>query len=311
MGAAAPAAGPAAGAGAVLRWAVCTAAWAPEGAAAGAEWAFLLGLLPEGERRAVMRFVRFEDQQRALVSRLLQRACASRAAGLAWGAVDLRRTKGGKPFLATAHGRPGLPNFNFNVSHEGHYVVLASEPVCIVGVDVAAPDQVRSKGRALSDAELQATFRRQLSDREWEAVLAGEGGVQDAFRRHWSCKEAFVKARGDGLGFELGRAEFEFHGGPDAFEASVAVAGRLQPKWTFFVQRLGEHWVTVARGPPEDVVDAHGVFKGTLGRTEFDAAEWSRELRAPSPPFALMELRDLVPEDRRDEYCARFQDDPF
>ena len=41
--------------------------------------------------------------------------------------------------------------------------MLASEPVCIVGVDVAAPDQVRSKGRALSDAELQATFRRQLS----------------------------------------------------------------------------------------------------------------------------------------------------
>ena len=69
--------------------------------------------------------------------------------------------------------------------------------------------------------------------------------------------------------------------------------------------------MTVARGPPEDVVDAHGVFKGTLGRTEFDAAEWGRELRAPSPPFALMELRDLVPEDRRDEYCARFQDDPF
>ena len=64
-------------------------------------------------------------------------------------------------------------------------------------------------------------------------------------------------------------------------------------------------------GDKDAVVDAHGVFKGTLGRTEFDATERSRELRAPSPPFALMELRDLVPEDRRDEYCARFQDDPF
>lgn len=31
------------------------------------------------------------------------------------------------------------PNFNFNVSHEGDYVILATENVCIVGVSCGLP----------------------------------------------------------------------------------------------------------------------------------------------------------------------------
>jgi hypothetical protein len=38
---------------------------------------------------------------------------------------------------------PEAPNFNFNVSHEGHFVVLASEPHTVCGVDCAAPSQLR------------------------------------------------------------------------------------------------------------------------------------------------------------------------
>jgi hypothetical protein len=38
---------------------------------------------------------------------------------------------------------PEAPNFNYNVSHEGHFVVLASEPHTVCGVDCAAPSQLR------------------------------------------------------------------------------------------------------------------------------------------------------------------------
>lgn len=44
--------------------------------------------------------------------------------------------------MANKTDRKRAPNFNFNVSHEGDYVVLASEPLCICGIDVAAPQQV-------------------------------------------------------------------------------------------------------------------------------------------------------------------------
>lgn len=56
---------------------------------------------------------------------------------------------------------------------QGDYVVLASEPVCIVGVDVAAPQQVRAargaaggarRGSAIDD--LQQVFQQQFTARE-------------------------------------------------------------------------------------------------------------------------------------------------
>ena len=34
------------------------------------------------------------------------------------------------------------------------------------------------------------------------------------FQRHWALKEAFVKARGDGIAFGLRNAEFDFGGNP-------------------------------------------------------------------------------------------------
>jgi 4'-phosphopantetheinyl transferase len=62
------------------------------------------------------------------------------------------RTKGSKPFLANLPNPrpPGIPNFNFNVSHEGSFVALAAEPVCICGVDVAAPYQLRPGSKEAS-----------------------------------------------------------------------------------------------------------------------------------------------------------------
>ena len=68
-----------------------------------------------------------EDQKRALVSRLLQRQCVSAAMGIAWESVQIKRTKGRKPF-ATNKGldRSQAPNFNFNVSHEVCYAPIPS-----------------------------------------------------------------------------------------------------------------------------------------------------------------------------------------
>ena len=60
-----------------------------------------------------------DDQKRALVRRLLQRQCVSAAMSLAWETVQIKRTKGRKPFVMNkTMDRSGAPNFNFNVSHE-------------------------------------------------------------------------------------------------------------------------------------------------------------------------------------------------
>ena len=82
------------------------------------EWEDATALIPTAERDAVMRFMKEIDRKRALMSRLLQRLVIARAFHLAAAAVEIRRTKEGKPYWtgqATCH----FPNFNFNATHHG------------------------------------------------------------------------------------------------------------------------------------------------------------------------------------------------
>ncbi len=98
--------------------------------------------------------------------------------------------------------------------------VLVSEPVAIVGVDVAAPGQARRRQRGNENsaatpniAELLETFRDVLSVDEKQSIVSVASSesalaAEDLFRRLWSCKEALTKAMGVGLFFELKRASF-------------------------------------------------------------------------------------------------------
>eukprot|EP00928_Gymnodinium_smaydae_P047268 TRINITY_DN31536_c0_g1_i1.p1 TRINITY_DN31536_c0_g1~~TRINITY_DN31536_c0_g1_i1.p1 ORF type:complete len:502 (-),score=142.53 TRINITY_DN31536_c0_g1_i1:44-1516(-) len=302
-----------------LRWAVSVSDWEPKGDQHGEEFQFLLHLIREpGEREQVLKFVRFVDQKRALLSRLLcRRACAAVLGLDSFETLEIKRTMGRKPFLAAprpALEKPELANFNFNVSHEGDWVVLASEPLCVCGVDVAAPPERRPNARQL---DVFSDFRDQLAPFEWTEVrrkateeTAAAGGTlppgsvpgYESFQRYWSAKESFVKARGDGLGFEpLSRAAFRFEASgtsASSSEATVEVDGKLAPQWRFFQHRLGaNHWVTVARGPTGDVVDQNGEFSRSLLRptSGFSSEEWQRELRRESPALDEVPVGFLVP----------------
>lgn len=53
--------------------------------------------------------------------------------------------------------------------------------------------------------------------------------------------------------------------------------------------------MSVARGPPEAVVDAIGDFKSTLHSQRFSDDQWQSILDQPWPPFSLLSASDLVP----------------
>ena len=151
------------------------------------------------------------------------RASCARARRRARGGGDARgsilSTSRDQGVQAVSRARLGLthaPNFNYNVSHEGDYVVLASETHAVVGVDVAAPAQVRAVTSWPDGQRRGACWRRSrpvLTDRE-RAVIEektrrdGERAGEELFRKHWSLKEAHVKAIGVGLGMDLRRCEF-------------------------------------------------------------------------------------------------------
>jgi len=264
----------------------------------------LLGLLPPAEVDKVMRYVRLDDRKRALVSRLLQRAACAAALGLPFSAASIQRTKGSKPFLHNRpEGRAELANWNFNVSHEGRYVALAAEPLLVCGVDVAAPEQVRGARRSLE--ALFKSMESQLTRREWRTIEAAptERAKEDLFRKYWSLKEAYTKARGDGIAFPLGKCDFHLDDATST--ATVIVDGQPLDQWKFFLQPLPEsHWVSVARGPPADIIDAFGAFKATFKRPSLPPAEMAAQLNQKEPSFIMKTIEELLPVGARDEYAA-------
>ena len=111
-------------------------------------------------------------------------------------------------FAQGAHGKPALPGtgLEFNLSHSGGCAVLAVTRGRRVGVDM---ERIRAERATL------AVARRFFAPAEAAAVAAATPAERPlTFFRCWTRKEAYVKARGEGLSLPLDR--FEVPLGPDA-----------------------------------------------------------------------------------------------
>eukprot|EP00903_Cladosiphon_okamuranus_P010368 g9809.t1 len=196
----------------VQRWYLDVSEW---GELSTDQWEGLLGLLPEADSTRVKAFLRENDRMLALGSRLLQRAVVSKVFGLRFSDVDISRTSENKPFFtgvkrAVEDGSvsPLLKNWNFNVSHHGKYVAIASEPACLCGLDI-----VDTNGRADDKGPAEdylRYFTDHFTDEEWETIKR-PADHRDKLRRfylHWGLKEAYVKAIGQGLRYDLRRISF-------------------------------------------------------------------------------------------------------
>jgi 4'-phosphopantetheinyl transferase len=145
----------------------------------------LLGA-PERERAERIRVDHVRD--RFVVGRGLLRTLLGRYVGAR--PQDLLLTYGehGKPFLAQ-------PGPWFNLSHSGGLALFAFSSSAEVGVDVELADRrvdpLRIAGRFFSPGEV-ATLRS-----------LPEALQRRAFLTCWTRKEAFIKARGDGLSLPL------------------------------------------------------------------------------------------------------------
>lgn len=136
----------------------------------------------DAERKArADRYRRREDALRCVAAGALLR----RALGTAEYRVE--RTPDGKPFL------PDQPDFHFNLSHSGNWVVLACG-ASAVGVDVEC---IRS------GTDLKAVARRFFSEEEQRYVFAAENLREQRFFEIWTGKESYLKYSGVGLKTDL------------------------------------------------------------------------------------------------------------
>jgi 4'-phosphopantetheinyl transferase len=153
-------------------------------------------LLTLHERARAARFRHADDRRRYIIGRGVLRRLLGRR---------LNRAPGSLAFGASPHGKPTLAEAGeiaFNVSHSGDYVLVAVGRAAAIGVDV---EQVRP------NLDLMGVGARVFTPAE----LASISGAPDAlktsrFFRHWTFKEAVVKAVGLGLSLDLKRFEIAF-----------------------------------------------------------------------------------------------------
>jgi 4'-phosphopantetheinyl transferase len=120
-------------------------------------------------------------------------------AGRAWLrrllADALDTTPAALAFTYNARGKPDLdgaaPPVRFNVSHSGQFALVAVTASAAIGVDI---EQTRPI------ADVLRLAKTAFSSNELEALAAvPPESRQDAFFAGWTRKEAYIKARGDGL----------------------------------------------------------------------------------------------------------------
>jgi len=142
----------------------------------------LLAFVGPERQEAVRRFRFVEDAQRSLVADLLARTVIRRRLGRSNEEIIFIRERNQKPRLKEAG------EFEFNLSHSGEWIVCASG-FGPVGADVEiirdfewddVKDTLSTEERGLLDP---------ASRMDWRS----------AFAAHWTIKESYLKALGEGL----------------------------------------------------------------------------------------------------------------
>jgi 4'-phosphopantetheinyl transferase len=186
-------------------------------------------LRPEARRR----FVR----SRALLRTILGGYTGIRPRELCFGTLGQ-----GKPFLA---GPSGVAPLRFNLSRTDAQWLLAVARDREVGVDVERLDR---------DVDVDRLAARLFSRRERETLggLAGER-KRDAFFRVWACREATVKAMGEGMFSHAGR--FEVEADPESAVVARPVDGAAFP-WRLGVVPVpaGHVGVLATQGEPARIL---------------------------------------------------------
>ena len=158
-------------------------------------------ILTTDERARADRFRTPQLQRRFIIARALLRRLLSNYLRVDASAVQLGYGEHGKPYVASASG------LCFNLSHAEDVAMYAFAWRRDVGIDI----EVMAR-----DVDIEGVARQAFSPVECEALAALSPEARSAaFVRIWTRKEAYVKARGDGLGYPTRTFSVSHLGGGD------------------------------------------------------------------------------------------------
>lgn len=173
------------------------------------------------EREKAERFYFQKDRKRFIVTRGLLRMILSLYLEIEPGQLRFDYDIYGKPTLARESGEAGLC---FNLSHSHGIALYAVTRNREIGVDIE---------RVRADVEIQQIAERFFSPQEYETLCALPSNMQaEAFFACWTRKEAYIKARGEGLAFPLNQFDVSLAPGEPAALLSTKGDPQEASRWS-------------------------------------------------------------------------------
>ncbi|MEA5551454.1 4'-phosphopantetheinyl transferase HetI [Anabaena cylindrica UHCC 0172] len=144
--------------------------------------------LSSGEIARAERFYFPEHRQRFIIGRGSLRAILGRYLSVNPSQIEFDYQQRGKPILAAKFADSGV---FFNLSHSQDLGLCGVSYQRLIGVDLEYV-------RPMSD--LESLAKRFFLAKEYEVIkLLSPQQQEQVFFRYWTCKEAYLKATGDGL----------------------------------------------------------------------------------------------------------------
>lgn len=169
--------------------------------------------------------------------------------------VRINRSNRGKPVLDSSTHTEAL---HFSMAKSEDRLLLGFATSCHLGVDL---EPLRRKAfKPLGVAQ------RYFSAAETAALAALESSQLDsAFLRTWACKEAVVKASGEGIANQLCR--FTVETGPENPPAVVAMDDGSEKNWTLSLLRPDDRFLGALAAPEAGLrVSAYRLLPAATGK---------------------------------------------
>ncbi len=184
----------------------------------------LTQLLSEDEMSRANRFRFQKDRMQFIIARGMLRTILSRYLNVQPASLRFGYGAQGKPYLTDENGEPH--NIRFNLSHSEEIILYAVMRGQELGIDV---ERIRPEFATDTIAEQFFSPSEVKSLRRLAPALQPE-----AFFNCWTRKEAFLKARAEGLTYPLD--QFEVSLLPDEPPALLSLADSSQEisRWSFF-----------------------------------------------------------------------------
>lgn len=147
-------------------------------------WYKYFDLFSNEEKIKINKFIKQDDRKRCFASLLLQHSVIKEYFNVKFGSINIKKNIYEKPYV---------DNFEYNVSHDKDIVIIITDPIKSIGIDIMSINQ------NIDIESLKFIF----TENENKQI----NNLQDFFI-FWCLKEAYVKAIGEGLHFDLNKIDF-------------------------------------------------------------------------------------------------------